>query len=319
MTRQHRASRRHHRGRLLACVALAAVAAILTVSACSGSDTTSSAPTRTQDNGAASRPFAAQQESGSAAAPGRPGDELTDISAAAFDRSQIKTARIALRAQNVPAVVASVEQVASTEGGFIDSENTSTDTHGVTQSSSVTVRVPVNTFDAAVDAVSQLGQLASRRTTTQDVTGQVADVGSRVASARASILQLRTLFNRATKLGDIITLESQLSERESNLEALEAQQRALTDQTNLSTIAVLVTRPVAVSARPHQDSTSGFVGGLNQGWDALVTTFAAVAHALGAVLPLGIALAVLACLVWMLARRVPVTRRSPDRRPDTSG
>ncbi len=271
------------------------------------------------DSAAGNAPLAGDSGSAPAALPsaGREassgGDSLTDINAVAFDRAQIKTARIALRSVKVGAVVASIEQVAASEGGFIDSEDTETDTHGIAQSSSITLRVPVGSFENTVDEVSQLGQLSSKKTTTQDVTGQVADVASRVNSAKDSIAQLRVLFNRATKLGDIITLESQLSSREADLEALEAQQRALTDQTSLSTIAVLVTRPPAPAPAPTTHKTAGFVGGLNQGWDALVTTFAAVAHALGAVLPLGLVLAFLGFLGWVVARRIP------RHRPDTSG
>jgi uncharacterized protein DUF4349 len=314
------ASRRTRHPRvLLSAAAVGTVAAILAVSACSGGG----------DNGDSASPpqfdAAVPSDVGSAGSAGSAGPDvpasrvavhrssLNDIGSAAFDRAQIKTARIQLRSDRIVTVVANVEQVAATEGGFIDSENTVTNVHGIATSSSITLRVPVDRFDAAVSAVSALGQLASKRTTTQDVTGQVADVASRVQSAKEAIAQLRILFNRATKLGDIITLESQLSSREADLEALEAQQRALTDQTSLSTIAVLVTRPPVVAPKPTHEDNSGFVGGLKQGWDALASTMAAVAHGLGAVLPLGVVLSALGLLVWSLVRRIP------RHRPNTSG
>jgi hypothetical protein len=249
---------------------------------------------------------------GSAHSVSRPprGGDLTHVSLAAFGRSQIKTARLLLHSKQVGSVVGQIEQVAATEGGFVDSENTSTNTHGLVVSSSITIRVPVDDFEAAVTEVAGLAQLASKRTTTQDVTGQVADVDSRVQSARDAIAQLRVLFDRATKLGNIITLESQLSEREADLEALLAQQRALSDQTSLSTISVTVTRPPkpAVTTTKHEDDTSGFTGGLRQGWDALVSAAAATAHVIGAVLPLGIVIAALGLLVWAFIRRLPRRR-----------
>lgn len=239
---------------------------------------------------------------------------LRGITAASFGRSQIKTATIDLRTDKVASAVSGIEQVAVVQGGFVDSEQTSTDSHGVAQSSSITLRVPVDNFDTAVNAVVGLGTATQKRISTQDVTGRVADVSSRVTSARQAIAQLRLLFNKATKLGDIITLESELSGRQADLEALEAEQRALNDQTSLATIAVAVSRPPAATpAKPTPDQHAGFLGGLRQGWDALAATFGAVAHGLGAVLPLGLALLVIGSLVWLAVRRIP------RHRPDTSG
>jgi len=317
-------------GRAIPCSVVATIAAILAVSACSGSGGSSGSDARglapqiyNGVQGAPSRvaPAGGSAGSGSYDASGpvpsgsssRSGAGLGNISLLSLDRAQIKKAQIALRSDKVAGVVSSIETIAASQGGFIDSEDTSTDTHGVAQSSAITLRVPVDSFDAAVSAVTQLGSLESKKTTTVDVTGQVADVASRVTSAKDSITQLRVLFSHATKLGDIITLESELSQREADLEALEAQQRVLTAQTSLSTIAVSVTRNQAPPPRPGSDDHSGFVGGLRQGWDALVTTFDNVAHALGAALPIGLTLVVLALLGWAAARRLP------RRRAGTSG
>lgn len=304
---------------------VAVVAAILVVSACSGGGSSSNSGAEPRMDERLAVPGSAPSQSDSAFASGaaaRSGAKqglLTGVDTSSFDRSQIKTAQIALRSGQVAQVASGVEQVAATYAGFVDSENTETNTHGVATSSSITIRVPVDSFEEAVDSVARLGQLASQKTTTEDVTGRVADVNSRVASEKAAIAQLRLLFNRATKLGDIITLESQLSEREANLEALQAQQRALAAQTALSTIAVVVTRPpAAVAKQQHEDQASGFVGGLRQGWDALVATFQAVAHGLGAVLPLGIVLILLGAAGYYAARRLP--KRRPDvGSADTNG
>lgn len=239
---------------------------------------------------------------------------IADLDPLAIGRAQIKKAQIGLRSDKVAGVVTAIETLATAQGGFIDSENTTTDPQGVAQASALIIRVPVDTFSSTVDQVSRLGRLESKKTTTVDVTGQVADVASRVSSAKESIAQLRVLFSHATKLGDIITLESELSARESDLEALEAQQRVLTAQTTLSTITVSVAREttVAPKAANTDDDTSGFLGGLRQGWDALVTAFEGTAHALGAVLPIGLTLTALGLLAWAAIRRLP-------RRASTSG
>ena len=276
---------------------------LLGISACSGSN---SAGNDGSGSGTSAQQFngvAGADSSGLAATPDK---GLTIVSAAELDRQQIKTAAIALRSSQIETVVTRVEGVAASQGGFVDSENTQTSPSGVATSSFLTIKVPVAAFDTSVQAVTHLGQLASEKVSTQDVTGRVADVNSRVTSAQDAIAQLRLLFSHATKLSDIITLESELTQRESDLEALQAQQRVLTAQTTLSTISVQITPPThAAPSTVSHSSTSGFFGGLRQGWDALVTTFESVSHALGAALPLGVVLLALGALGWFTYRRIP--------------
>lgn len=309
---------RTRRSRLLPFAAVAAVAAIVTVSGCGGSERTpgaaSNAITGRDVAPAAAAPLSDSSgglsASGARSESAARGGGIAHLDAASLDRAQVKRAEIALRSDRVATVVSSLESIAASTDGYIDSENTSTDTHGVAQSSLVTLRVPVGSFATSVDSVARLGSLLSKKTTTVDVTGQVADVASRVASAKDSIAQLRLLFSHATKLGDIITLESELSSRESDLEALEAQQRVLAAETTMSTISVSVTRAQPAGARPTSDDHAGFLGGLRQGWDALVGTMDAVAHGIGAALPFAVMVALLALLGWSGARRLPRRRAS---------
>lgn len=243
---------------------------------------------------------------------------LTEVNLSAIGRAQIKTAALILRSTEVAAVAGEIAALAEGQGGFVDSENTTTDLHGVATSSRLTIRVPVDTFEESVAAVSKLATLTGRRINTTDVTGRVADVNSRVASAEESIAQLRVLFGRASKLTDIITLESELSSREADLEALQAEQRVLTEQTSLATISVAVSRPRTVTPPPDKDDHAGFLGGLRQGWDALVSTFTGVSHGLGAALPLGLTILALAALAWAVIRRIP-RHRVETSQAETSG
>ncbi|MEJ7628699.1 MAG: DUF4349 domain-containing protein [Nocardioidaceae bacterium] len=301
-----------------------AIALALVVSACSTTDGDSGGPapglqipTAVPSAGFAASGAARDQVKVPAGGSSGSG-ALTDISVSALGRAQIKTAELTLRSKEVATVANEIAALAVGQGGFVDSENTTTDLHGVATTSRLTIRVPVDRFDATVTAVSRLGTLTGRRVNTTDVTGRVADVNSRVTSAEESITQLRLLFNRATRLSDIITLESELSTREADLEALQAEQRALTEQTTLATISVAVSRPRMVAPPPDKDDHAGFLGGLRQGWDALVTAFTGVSHGLGAALPLGLTILVLAGLAWAGVRRIP-RRRVETTRVETSG
>jgi len=225
----------------------------------------------------------------------------------------IKTAAIDLRSDNIQAIIDKIYGLALTTGGRVDSEQTSTDDDGTVDHSRVQLRVPVARFDDTVSRIYNLARDHTKDTSTEDVTARLADVTSRVETARSSIAQLRQLFDRATALGQIIRLERELSNREADLEALEAQQRSLAAQTAMSTILVTIALPpkVAGPSPSSDDHQAGFVSGIKKGWDAMVTFVVGASHAFGLVLPLG-ALALVVCLALL-----PLVRRVTARRPGT--
>ncbi|WP_309505987.1 DUF4349 domain-containing protein [Streptomyces pyxinicus] len=90
--------------------------------------------------------------------------------------------------------------------------------------------------------------MIERTVEAQDVTDQMVNVGSRVTSQRAGVDRIRALMDRATKLGDVVALEGQLSERQADLEALPARQASLKDR-SLATITLsLSEKPVSGAA-----------------------------------------------------------------------
>jgi hypothetical protein len=113
------------------------------------------------------------------------------------------------------------------------------------------------------------------------------------------------LFRRATKLGDIVLLESEIRTRQSDLESLLAQQRVLAEQTSMSEINVTVSRPEAdpLPPEPDDEDRAGFLAGLKAGWDAMVAFVLTIGHALGAALPISLLL----LGVFLVAR--PALRR----------
>jgi hypothetical protein len=227
-------------------------------------------------------------------------------------RALIRTGDVSLRSSDVSSVRAKIDQLVVRYGGYIASEDTSTDTDGAEVSSHLEIAVPVADFNRAMEEVASFGTEISTNTNTQDVTARVVDVDSRVRSAHDSIAQLRLLFSRATRLGDVIALENELSQREADLEALQSQQRDLVAHTTMSTISVDVTTS-AKTVPVQRDKTAGFLAGIRQGWHGMVTFIVAFAHGVGLVLPLA-GLALLAGLAtWVAVRRF-----TPWRRPRTS-
>jgi hypothetical protein len=187
--------------------------------------------------------------------------------------------------------------VAVAAGGEVDSDQR---TSGRDATASLLLRVPPDELMPVLARLAALGTEASRNLSTTDVTERVADVASRVRSAQAAIARLRALYASAVKVADVIAVESELSRREADLESLQAQQRALARQTSLAAITLDLRTAVAGAPARHR---SGFVGGLERGWDGLAATAAWLATALGVLLPFLVLLVGLGGAFWLVRRR----------------
>ncbi len=122
---------------------------------------------------------------------------------------------------------------------------------------------------------------------------------------RASVDRVRALMARATDIAQIVTLESELSRRQADLEALESQLASLQDRVARSPIRIGLTTDTGVIA---DDPGTGFLAGLKGGWEAFTASVVVLLTALGAVLPFALAAAVVGLPVWWGLRR----RRAPQ-------
>jgi len=265
---------------------------------------------------AAKAPFdaAAGGSAGSAAGAAAPGARSADGSAAGGaaradaalplddGTAKIRLAQMTVdvRRGGVAAAADRAESIALDAGGEIDADDR---TSGPQATASLELRVPPEALRSVLGQLSRLGHEASRQGSTTDVTEKVADVDSRVTSARESIARLRTLYADAAKVADVIAIESELNEREADLESLEAQQRALQRQTSMAAITLTLRTAAKASAEPQH--ASGFVGGLERGWDGFVAAAGWAATAVGILLPFLVLLAVLAVIGGVVWRRRP--------------
>lgn len=224
----------------------------------------------------------------------------------------IRTAKLDVEVKSVPKAVAAARSAAEGAGGLVAEETTERidDTHDL---SHLVLRVPQDRYDAVLRELAGSGKLLSRTSNAKDVTGQVVDVESRIATQRASVNRVRALMDQATKLTDVVTLEGELSNRQADLESLLAQQASLKDRTSLATITLELSEPYGSDKDPEDEDT-GFLDALRGGWDAFVTMLRWIAVAVGATAPFLTAAAVLLILWRLLRGRLP-RRRTPAQAP----
>ena len=217
-------------------------------------------------------------------------------------RALIRNASLTVQVKhgvNVSAQADKAGAIATAAGGEVYGDDR---TSGDNATASLTLKVPPDSLVPVLDRLAALGVEQSRQVSTQDVTQQVADVSSRVTSARAAVATLTALYQHATKIGDIIAIESQLSQRESDLEALEAQQRALAAQTSAATIHLYLSGESSLPAKT-KPADKGFIAGLKAGWRHFTAAAVAVATALGALLPFLLLLVVVVAALRLILKR----------------
>ncbi|WP_030529036.1 DUF4349 domain-containing protein [Phycicoccus jejuensis] len=297
--------------RRLAAALAAGVLCVSALAACSASDSGASSSAA---GGAADAPAASveardqaatavdQQGTGSKAAGG--GASAAVVPAVA-ERKLARRADVSLEVGDVARAASTLRAVATRQGGLVVAEEVSSDPAAQGSWGTITLSVPTAKLDATLDEVGKAGKVLSRQTSTDDVTGQYVDTAARVETMKASVERVRLLMGRADKLADVVSLEAELSRRQADLESMEQQLAALDDQVSLSPVTVrLATK---AGAAPTEEPT-GFVAGLAAGWTAFTRSVQLVLTLLGAVLPFGVAAAlVLVPLVAWLRRRRPVT------------
>lgn len=246
---------------------------------------------RTGDSGSAVQNEMAPSQ-GKAPAPGKPAAGQGQVT----DRKLAKTATIALTAPDPAAAGEGARRAAAAAGGFVGEERTDG------MSASLSVSVPAAKLDPTLEELAKLGTVVRKVQNAQDVTEQVVDVQSRLATQRKSVERVRALLDRAGSVSEIASVESELTTRETELEALQAKQNTLTTQVDMATISVSVSLPPA--AKPDSAS-GGFTSGLANGWSAFLTFGSAVLTALGAVAPFAPLLLIPAALYWHHRRKHP--------------
>ncbi|MFF0055525.1 DUF4349 domain-containing protein [Streptomyces microflavus] len=296
----------HRRSRLRAALTAGALGAVLLVGGCGAGDAS--------DAGKGSNDLKASAEKGIADEQYAPGDSAASAAPEAAKSGErqnkapkpgaagthvIRTTELSVEVRSAPKAAAAARSAVEASGGLVATETTERidDEH---ETSHLVLRVPQDSYQEVLRELTGSGKLLSRSSNAKDVTGQVVDVESRIATQRASVTRVRELMDKAEKLTDVVTLEGELSSRQADLESLLAQQASLKDRTSLATITLDLTEPDA-PRKDGKDDDPGFLDALGGGWDAFVTMFRWIAVAIGAAAPF-LATAALVLLVWRVLR-----------------
>ena len=231
----------------------------------------------------------------------------------------IYTAQLTVRAANVGSAATRAAQITEGVGGYVSNETTSADPDHPSQAiATVQLKIPVASYPAILGQLAGgLGTQLSLQEQAQDVTQQVADVNSQVASDQAAIVQLRALLSHAGSVGDLLEVQNQINNEESALEAMQAQQRALSHETSYATVTLTILGPKAKPVPHHTKAPPSLAGGLGAGWHALKVSLSWTLAFLGAIAPFATIAAIAGYAIyrarrWMLRRRPAPRPAAPE-------
>ena len=215
-----------------------------------------------------------------------------------MDPQIITTAWLTMRVESVSSGVDDIVKLVDRADGSIQQQDLSM-VDG-TQTATVVARVPAAGLDAFLTEVQELGTVENVSRQASDVTQQRIDLDARIGALTASITRLRELLDQTDTVADLVAVETELANRQAELDALTAQRDYLADQVAMSTVTITLMPTVQAGGT----QAPGFLAGLQNGIAALGASIGIAITALGFLLPFLLILAVIAIPVaWVLVRR----------------
>jgi hypothetical protein len=195
----------------------------------------------------------------------------------------VKTGEMDLQVDKgkVAVTVLRLTNIATFENGYIAASHTD---DGADPSGSVTLRVPVKAFESTIGQVRSLTgvKVMSQQTSGQDVTSKYVDLQARLHALQATRTTFERLLARANTVGEILSVESRITDVQTQIEQLQGQIRVLNDQADLGTLTVTVDQKTqAVAAAHHQ---SGMSKALHRSVDRFVNGIEAIIGIIGPLL-----------------------------------
>jgi hypothetical protein len=267
-------------------------------SAGSGGEVAPGAPTPLGD--VATDEAASADAAGDAA--GRSALATDPAQVAAASRDVVRTGSMQVTVDDVDDAAADITALVTGAGGFVSNEQE----RAADEQIDLTVRIPADRFEDVRGQIGKLGTVESQQVDAQDVTAEMVDVESRIASLQASVDRVRGLLSGAGDVGQLAIVEGELARREAELESLEGQQRVLADQVALGTLTV----NLGEEPPPPEpaDDIPGFGENVHRGWVALVDVGQVAVATVALVLPFLLVIVPLGLLAWVWYRR----RRRPS-------
>ncbi|MCA1783477.1 MAG: DUF4349 domain-containing protein [Dermatophilaceae bacterium] len=197
----------------------------------------------------------------------------------------VREASLGVKVDSIEEAATRVRQIAVEAGGSVTQEQFGDGFYGpegtdITRYGTMTISVPSEELDATMTELTALGEVRTRSSNSYDVQDEYVDVEARIATLDASITRMRALMDRTEDIKQIVELETALSARQADLDALQARLNSLDQRIATSPITIMLTTTDELG-----EPEGGIIGALKDAWNAFTTSAAVLITTIGALLP----------------------------------
>jgi hypothetical protein len=149
----------------------------------------------------------------------------------------IKTGTLNLQVKAIDDGLAAASAKAAALGGYVAGSQRQGSDEAAT--ATVTLRIPAARWDEALVAMRAIGdKVIGESSQSQDVTGDVLDLGARIRNLQATEQALQAIIAKADKITDVLAVQTELTKTRGEIEQLTTQKQHLEGQAAFSTLTM---------------------------------------------------------------------------------
>ena len=228
------------------------------------------------------------------------------------ERKVIKTAYLTLEVGEgkFEKVLFDLTRLAENNGGFVSHTQSYSDADGKLTSGSITIRIPHDKYNSALDLIKDMGTVESISISGQDVTQEYTDLESRLRNLQAQEEILLDLMAQSKDVSDSIEVQRELSYVMEQIEVIKGRMNYLDNMVSFSTIEVYLHEPEPITTTTGW----GFIEALKRGLRGAVTIFNGIVIFLIAVSPILVIIAIILVVIWLIVRSRRKKRARADKK-----
>ena len=313
------------RSRRAVRIGVLAIVGLLVVSACSGSDDSATDTTYAASAEYFEGEDGFEEELRAASAPAEPlavvQDDgsivFTSIGSNPIDAKVIRNGRIDVRIPigTFDAKSSQVRAIAAELGGYVSSGESYVEQYddGRYAVGWVTLRIPSDRFEDAVDRVERLGDRVSSSLSSQDVTEEYIDLEGRLNYWEQQEEFYSKLIDQAETIDDLVTIQSRMQDVLLNIEQIEGRLRYLDGRTSFATLTIGLTEVPDILVPPDDVDPNPIQEAFEQAGDVLLATVGFLIIAAAVAIPI----ALLVLFAWLVFKLFTPKRkdRSEEAQP----
>jgi len=187
------------------------------------------------------------------------------------EQKLIYTAYLELESTAFDETAEALAALTRTCGGYFSSSNVRNYNSGY-RSANYTIRVPAAQYEDFLAQAGELCHVLQRNSTAEDVSEQYYDIAGRLKTQQTKLARLQELLKQAKNMEDLITIETAISDTETQIEYLSGTLQHYDALVDYATVNIQLREVYRLSntEEPVKGFGSRFITALKSGWENFV-------------------------------------------------